>query len=374
MPTEPDVRLTFGDVCDQYLERHVRRPTRRPRGTRMMEVLIALARRAEIPAAHGTTVKLEEKPIDAITKADIEAVRAWRRAELAAGRSRPGAKGGETGINRLLSRVRHLFNWAIGEGFLLDTPFKRGPVTVVKIDRSIEYARTRRLDAAGEEHNEEQRLLDHADAYLRAVLVAALSTGCRIGEVLSLQWSQIRHDEKNEARWLLLPATKTKSGEMRMIPIGDRLRAELSMRRHASTARSIRRHAYVFGDKRARRSRVFAASGKTRSWGRTVTRRSDPRQADAGITRGLSSGGSPCARSAARVCEPTARIVGRSARRPDVPRARRHHDDEQVSAEHASPPRARLGETRRNLFAHDSHKVTSEADQAASKRDPRKSS
>ena len=92
----------------------------------MMEVLVALARRAEIPAAHGTTVRLEEKAIDAITKADIEAVRAWRRAELAAGRSRPGAKGGEAGINRLLLTVRHLFNWAIGEGFLLDTPFKRG--------------------------------------------------------------------------------------------------------------------------------------------------------------------------------------------------------------------------------------------------------
>ena len=101
----------------------------------MMEILVAVMRRAEIPAAHGTLVRLEQKTIDAITKADIEAVRIWRRAELAAGKSRSGSKHGEAGINRLLSRLRHLFNWAIGEGFLTETPFKRGPVTVVKIDR-----------------------------------------------------------------------------------------------------------------------------------------------------------------------------------------------------------------------------------------------
>ena len=48
--------------------------------------------------------------------------------------------------------------------------------------------------------------------------------------------------------WLLLPATKTKSGEMRMIPIGDRLRAELSMRRHAVDGKEHPATAYVFGD------------------------------------------------------------------------------------------------------------------------------
>ena len=54
-------------------------------------------------------------------------------------------KGGEAGINRLLSRLRHLFNWAIAEGYLLETPFKRGPVSVVRA-RTVENARTRRLE------------------------------------------------------------------------------------------------------------------------------------------------------------------------------------------------------------------------------------
>ncbi len=110
-----------------------------------MELLVAMLRRAEIPAANSTTIRLEAKPIDMITRADVEAVRVWRRQELTAGKSRPGVKGGEAGINRLLSRLRHLFSWAIAEGYLTETPFKRGPVNVVKLEMSVEGARTRRL-------------------------------------------------------------------------------------------------------------------------------------------------------------------------------------------------------------------------------------
>jgi integrase len=234
--------LTLGDVADEYLKRHVRIPTRRLRAKREMETLIAVARRAVIPAAHGATVRLEEKPIDAITKADIEAIRTWRREEQAAGKSRPGPKGGAVGTNRLLSRLRHLFTWAITEGYLTTTPFMRGPVTVLKLETSVEGARTRRL-AAGDQ----AALLTHADPHLRALLVAALTTGCRIGELLSLQWAQIRGDE-DEPRWIDLPAAKTKTNETRTIPIGPRLRAELAMRRHAPDGKEHPPSAYVFGN------------------------------------------------------------------------------------------------------------------------------
>lgn len=235
-----ETRLTFGDVCDEYVRRHVRTPTRRADGRREMEILIALARRAEIPAAHGATVRLETKPFADVTKADIEAVRDWRRRT-----TKGGAKGGEVGINRLLSRLRHLFNWAIVEGYRGDTPFRSGPVSMIRLEPSVEGARTRRLDAA---LDEERRLLEHADPHLRAVLVAKFSTGCRIGEILSLQWSQIRRDAKGEPRWFELPAGKTKTDEARVIPIGDRLRAELSMLRHAPDGGEHPMSAYVFGD------------------------------------------------------------------------------------------------------------------------------
>jgi integrase len=153
----------------------------------------------------------------------------------------------------VLSRLRHIFAWAIAEGYLTETPFKRGPVAVVKMEASVEGARTRRLEpsmplADGTVHDgEETRLLKHAGSHLRALIVAALSTGARLGELLSLQWSQIRWDEKGEARWIMLPPTKTKTAQARSIPIGPRLRAELTMRRQGPDGKEHALDAHVFG-------------------------------------------------------------------------------------------------------------------------------
>jgi hypothetical protein len=74
----PDTRLTFGDVCDKYLKGHVQTLTRRPGGRKMMEILIAVARRAEIPVAHESIVTLEDKPIEGITKAEMRTSRPHR--------------------------------------------------------------------------------------------------------------------------------------------------------------------------------------------------------------------------------------------------------------------------------------------------------
>ena len=281
-PPAPSLTATFGDVCDEYLKRHVRIPGRRPQGLKAMEILIAVLRRAEIPASQGTVVKLETKPIAAVVKADVEAVRAWRRREQAAATRTPGQKGGACGTNRVLSRLRHVFSWAIAEGYLTDTPFKRGPVSVVKMETNAEGARTRRLEPAAPQpdrivrDSEEARLLKHAGPHLRAVIVAALTTGCRLGELLSLQWSQVRRDDKGEARWLVLPIGKTKTAAPRVIPVGPRLRAELEMRRHAVV--NGKEHppaAYIFGDetggevksiRRAWETAVLKAHGHTPDW------------------------------------------------------------------------------------------------------------
>ena len=151
-----------------------------------------MLRRAEIPAANGATIRLEPKALTAITRADVEAVRTWRRPRQAS-HKRQGAKGGEVGTNRLLSKLRHVLNWAIAEGQVETTPYKRGPVWVVKLETSVENARTRRLEPTmtlpdGKVRDgEETRLLKHAGAHLRALLVASLSTGARLGALLSIQ-------------------------------------------------------------------------------------------------------------------------------------------------------------------------------------------
>jgi integrase len=232
-----------------------------------MEILVAMLRRAEVPAANGTTIRLETKPIDAITRADVEAVRTWRRQEQATGNSRPGIKGGEVGTNRLLSRLRHVFSWAIAEGHVTHTPFKRGPISVVKLETSVEGARTRRLDPSVTLPNgtvregEEPGLLKHAGPHLQAPIIAALSTGCRLGELLSLQWFQIRRDEQGQARWLVLPAAKTKTAEARVIPVGPNLRAVLALCRHAPDGKSIPQRRTCSETKWASRSSRFGLRG-----------------------------------------------------------------------------------------------------------------
>jgi hypothetical protein len=69
-PAEP-TRLTFGDVCEEYLKRYVHVPTPRDTAVEMFEIYIGVLRRAEIPADGDTTMKLEAKPIDAITRAAL---------------------------------------------------------------------------------------------------------------------------------------------------------------------------------------------------------------------------------------------------------------------------------------------------------------
>ena len=97
-----------------------------------------------------------------------------------AGRS---SKGGHVGLNRFKARVRHFFNWAIAQGYRDDTPFKRHGVNVVRLNGAAETVRARRLQPG-----EEDRLVAAATPYLRALIIAALSTGCRVGELLTLQW------------------------------------------------------------------------------------------------------------------------------------------------------------------------------------------
>ena len=266
---EPTAALTVSDVADRYLTDYVgKRETPdgrvewtgqylRPKSALQADYAIRLARACAVPAAGGT-MRFEQKPIAAVTKADIEAIRAARRPH------------GVIGCNRLLARLRHFFNWAIGEGFAESSPFKRHGVSVVRLEMGAEAPRTRRL-----EPGEEDAVLRHASPLLRALIVAALSTGCRVGELLSLQWSQIRRDDNGNARWIVLPATKTKTATARSLPIGPRLRAELEMRRHAPDGQEFGPTDYVFGDecggrvksiKRAWEIAVLKSHGHTPVW------------------------------------------------------------------------------------------------------------
>jgi integrase len=240
--------MYLNDRCgvDPQFEHAVRRghehaPGRRVAGQQTMLWHLATLRRTEIPAARGTRIRFEQKPIRDVVKADIDAIRDARRPHtIASGRS-----GGEVGHNRLLERCRALFNWAIANGYLDHSPFVRGGVAVVKLTK--ETPRSQRLVDAGEE----TRLLACAGPLLRDLIIAALSTACRLRELLSLQFTNIRTTTTATGQvrqTLILEAAKTKTATRREIPVGTRLAAVLAMRTTAPDGTPHGPDAYVFGN------------------------------------------------------------------------------------------------------------------------------
>ncbi len=160
---------------------------------------------------------------------------------------RRGQGAGIVGTNRHLGTLRAMFNWAIGAGSVESSPFLRGTKAVVTIAK--EPSRSRRRDAG-----EEQQLLAHCRAHLHAVVAAAIETGMRRGEILSLQWAQIEGLKVNgrTVSWapkseIVLLAEKTKSQTHRRIPISTRLRAILEMRCIDPAGQPMPGDAFVFG-------------------------------------------------------------------------------------------------------------------------------
>lgn len=78
------------------------------------------------------------------------------------------------------------------------------------------------------EPGEEEKLLAAADPHLRAVIVAALETCCRQGELLSLRWTDVSLARGE----IVLRPEHTKDREKRVIPISSRLRDALEARRN----------------------------------------------------------------------------------------------------------------------------------------------
>ncbi len=105
-------------------------------------------------------------------------------------------------VNRELSLMRNMFNVAVREGWLSRNPFNSGRPLINAAD---EKKRQRVVTRA-----EEAQLLDvciGARAHLRPLLVVALDTGCRQGELFRLEWA----DVDLEAGLLRIRAENTKT-------------------------------------------------------------------------------------------------------------------------------------------------------------------
>lgn len=154
----------------------------------------------------------------------------------------PRKRHGEIGINRHLEMLRHVFNWGIRKGFYQkENPFLKFGQRVMTF--APEKARSRRLEG-----DEEARLLKHAGPHLQALIIAAIDTGCRKEELLSLQWKDVRCNPRGKAEAFALRAENTKTDTARTVAVSPRLRAVLEMRRDGPDGEELALDTFVFGN------------------------------------------------------------------------------------------------------------------------------
>ncbi len=251
--------LTIGQLLDRYKERHLSQTATTERQAYQIGAVV----RTVIVKPNGMSSPLGSWPVSDVTADALERLREARvKPDV---HKRDDGKtsnrvGGEVAANRDLRLLRAAFNWAIRVGYVEKTPFKRGSVSAVTLTK--ERSRSRRLQPG-----EEERLLAACKSHLRSVVEAALETGCRKGELLSLQWGQVQLTGRPEV-WL--PADKTKTGKARRVPISSRLKAVLEMRRDALRAtmelkpdEALHPKLFVFGNEIGQRIAAIKTSWST---------------------------------------------------------------------------------------------------------------
>jgi integrase len=210
--------LTFGTVADHYVAAFPKRPHYYLAGVRSLSTV--------------SGQRLDVVPVDAVTTADIKhVVKQWRDRP----RTKSGRKGGAVAERHLLQAMRHLFTWAKEEGYVTRTPFKDAQGDPL-ITITTTAGRSRRL-----EEGEQERLLAVAEPDLADFFTAMIETGCRPGELRTLQWSEVRGD------FLIVLAVKSKTRKLRRIPIMPVLRTILDRRRKGPDGLDLPETAYVFG-------------------------------------------------------------------------------------------------------------------------------
>lgn len=129
------------------------------------------------------------------------------------------AKLTEATLNRDIAVVRHILYWAVDERLILANPLQR-----------LKMARERRVRKPVLSLEEEELILKTAPEHLRRMIIAALDTGMRRGEITNQLWEHIDLSSKV----LYVTRSKTPEGESREIPLSDRLYRILSENKKTS--------------------------------------------------------------------------------------------------------------------------------------------
>ncbi len=182
--------MTFGELAARFLAEGVQKPYHVDR----LKVLLPF---------------FGEIPIGRITKALARDYRTRRHAQK---------RVSDTTVNRDLEALRHILFWAVDEGFLASNPLSR-----------VRMVRERRKPRLMVSLQEETQLLSTAAPHLRSIIIAALATGMRRGEILAERWEHV--DFTREL--LYVTKSKTAEGEAREIPLTGRFLEWLQASRQA---------------------------------------------------------------------------------------------------------------------------------------------
>lgn len=154
-------------------------------------------------------------PIKSITHSDIERFKLHRL-------KTPTVRGCEltiASVNRELELMRAVMRYAHRQGWIPRSPFETGAPLISKAD---EVRRERVLT-----HDEEARLLAACEgrrAHLRPLLITALDTAMRRGELFQLRWSDVDF----QSGVIKVRATTTKTMRARTVGMTKRVSEELS--------------------------------------------------------------------------------------------------------------------------------------------------
>jgi integrase len=188
---EADPNMTFGEVAARFLASGSARPHH------LYHLKFLLPNFSEIRVLRLTKSQGED----------------FRRARQ---KQNPSIK--DATINRDLSVLRHILYWAVDEQLIHANPLAR-----------LKMARERRTRRQVLSVAEEQLLLGAAKDHLSGMIICALDTGMRRGEITSQLWEDIDFSRKV----LFVTRSKTPEGESREIPLTERLHEHLLKHRKA---------------------------------------------------------------------------------------------------------------------------------------------
>lgn len=140
-------------------------------------------------------------------------------------------------VNRELELLRAILKFAVREGWLLRSPFEMGTPLVSKADETrrertlSHYEERQLLEACGERIityircGKQITARDKAEKrkHLRALIIAALDTAMRKGELLKLIW----RDVDFVSHRIMVKAMNSKTARARTLPMTPRLQLEL---------------------------------------------------------------------------------------------------------------------------------------------------